>query len=443
MRLLTWLLLVLAVAAPPDPILQLASTYCLSYRLGQIDSAGATAGLRPRLVGREGVSFTLRLQQLAGLQRAVEAVGAVNGARTAVARAAAADEGKRVMQGVPAGLPTGDLTVIPHLPLTTYMEFTSALYREVAPDPAGVDPIFLAYAGYRRSGLGIVPSLEKVRGQLEPYRSQVARSLKLPANSPSLKDSETRLWGSYFELRWQHEAYLVRWEAHARSLYLLLLTHLAAMDPVAGATTAGPGGEAARRAGDEAGREVVRAGADLRTGTELVERRWKAAGGRHYADFRLGYLAGLRSAPGPLFRGADYQLQAPFGWLLQATPADLHLIHPEGELQLSVWSYDTEPGLGPDAVFGLVDARLREDANLTEVSSPAAYGLTGARWNARQPALGAQWQVICLPAGPPPARSYVVLIGVAPPARQEELLAVLRRMAGSLTPLGRSVAEGP
>jgi len=439
MKLLGILLVLLAVTGQPDPVLQLASNYCLSSRLGQLETTRASALLRQHLSDREGRLFVLRLQQLAVLQFHARAVSSLNRTRTAAERAQSAEAARQTLPESP-GLPCGDLSVVPHLPLSTYFELVGALYREVAPDPVGVDRVFLGYAGLRQAGLDIAAAIESLRPQLAPYRPLVSQAIKVQVGDPGFPDSETQLWGAYFELRWQHEGYLSRWEAHVSSLYLLMLTHLAELDYQVYPATAQD--SEARRAGEEAGRAVIRTGGDLNASLALVEDGWEAAGRRHFAAFRDGYRVALRAAPGPTFAGPSFRLRVPAGWLLQPTPADLHLVEPDGDLEFSVWSYELEEGLGPEAMTGLVDAKLREDARLSGLTGPFAYGLTGYRWAASRSDLGSVCQVISVPVGPPPSRTCVLLFGIGPRARQDDLLAILRTVAGSLGP-ARPIASSP
>lgn len=441
MRCLAFLLAFLALTAPPDPIAQLALNYCLSYRLERLDEACAARLVSLHLQERPGRRLVTRLQQLATLQVYGAAVTSVNRARTAAERSSAAQSAALTLPQEGPGLPMGDLSVVPHLPFGTYLELVEAIYREVAPEPASVDELFASYASSRRDGLDILSSLDRVRPRLEVYRPLVSQALKISVAATGFQEQETQLWGAYLELRWQHEAYLARWEAHVRSLYLLMLTELAELD--CRILTDEREDAGARRAGEETGREVARAGADLKTSMELVERRWKSSGRQHYGAFRGGYLAALRGLPGPLFPGLGFTLRVPFGWLLKPTPADLHVVDPDGELQLTVWSYATEPGAGPEAVRGLMDARLRDDGKLTQVAGPFAHGLTGSRWSAGGPGPGLVCEVLALPAGPPPSRTHVVLVGTAPRSRQEELQTVLRRTAASVLPAERrDLAEG-
>ncbi len=429
-RGMVWLLLVwLATPGSPDfagRLLEFAASHQLGPRLG------IRQPFRPSLGARPMQDLAVRVQQLAALKLEMEAVASLASASTSAERAELAARLLPQFQQLNCGLPTGVLVDGPHLPFTTYLELSALLYRKVSPAPALVDEVYARFREERSQGSELEEAAAGAARRLGDFRPKVAAALGLGPADPRVPRLELELWGSYFESRCEHEDWLLTWEAQTRSLFLLLLTHLAEAE--AGAYP-GPSPKLqtpAARAGQAAGRDVRSRREDLEVALDRVAGYWKPAYKPQFTAFLQGYVSELRAAPGPLYRGAGYSLQAPYGWLLQTTAADLHLMDATGETQFSVWSHQESETMTREAVLGLVDARLRADENLADVQGPRPFAAGASLWEARQPALGTTWRLVSVRVAPAPCTTWLILIATAPPPRAPELEPLLATLLKSL-----------
>lgn len=427
-----WLLLFwLATPATTDFDQRLVD-YAASHQLGP--RLGVRETVRPSLKSPPLQALALRVEQLAALKLEMEAVAALAAAGTSQERARLAAGLLPQFQRQKGGLPTGAVKDVPHLPFTTYLELSELLYQKVAPSPALVDAVYASFRREREQGRELESAAAAACSQLAELRPQVTVALELEPGDARLPSLELALWGSYFESRFEHEAWLQTWEAQTQSLFLLILTHLAEVEAT-GLTGPPPDlNTPAARAGRAAGREVRAQRDDLEAALSSVVRHWRPAYKPQFAGFLRGYLEELKATPGPLFQGSGFTVQVPWGWLLQTTPADLHVMDPLRELQLSLWSHQEGEQIDPSTIVGIVDARLRADENLTDVQGPRPFANGTTLWEARQPALGTTWKVVSVHLAPAPCTTWLILIATGPPQRQGELEPLLQTVLTTLKP---------